>query len=132
MFDLGQAKGVSEREEQGRVVQLFDERGAPMDGVSMTVVGTYSERYRRAAEAKQDRNFRLGRLTPKPAELREQSMQIYAECVIAWEGFLDGGKDLPCNAANVLKVFQAAPWIMEQVTSAMEDHAGFSKASSMS
>lgn len=128
-FDLARAKEVTEREDQGRVVQIVNERGEPIEGVTMTVIGSYSTRYRRAVEARADRKFRLGRV-PKPEELRAETLQMYADCVTEWTGIEDDGKPLACTPANVAKLFGLAPWVYEQVAQAVEDHAGFSAASS--
>lgn len=127
-FDLKKAGEVGAREEDGRVVKLVDETGQPMDGVSVTVVGSYSKRYREAVDTRANRKFRLGKI-PTPAEVRAETLHLYADCVTAWDGFEDGGKPYACTRENVAKVFEAAPWIYEQVAQAVEDHAGFTKAS---
>ena len=127
-FDLGQAQAVAVREEEGRVVELRDEAGEVMQGVTVSVVGSYSKRYRDAVDQRANRKFRLGKL-PTPAEIRLETMQLYADCVIQWEGFEHEGKPWPSTRENIVKVFEAAPWIYEQVAAAVEDHAGFTKAS---
>jgi hypothetical protein len=127
-FDLKKAAEVSTREEEGRAVQLVDETGAPMDGVSITVVGSYSKRYRDAVDSRANRKFRLGKV-PTSADIRAETLHLYADCVVSWDGFVDGGKPYACTRENVVKVFEAAPWIYEQVAQAVEDHAGFTKAS---
>lgn len=132
MFDLTAAKGIIEREDTGKVVELRDEAGRVLDGVSVTVVGTYSTRYRRAIEQRADRRFAEQRRALDPDALRKEALDTVADCVLAWTGIVENGTPLDCTRANVAKLFTLAPWIYEQVAAAMEDHAGFSRASSTS
>lgn len=128
-FDLGKAAEVAVREDEGRTVGLVDETGAPMDGVTVTVVGSYSKRYREAVDARANRKFRLGKV-PTPAEVRAETLHLYADCVTGWAGFEKNGQPHTCTREHVVEVFEKAPWIYEQVAQAVEDHAGFSRASS--
>jgi len=134
-FDLSTAGSVIEREEQGQAVHITDAAGNLLyqdaektKPVTMTVVGTYSRRYKRAMEgrAQQARKRRLSE-----EEAQRDVLEATAECVIAWDGFHDAGKPLECKPSNVVKVLEAAPWIYEQVATAMWDHAGFLRAASL-
>lgn len=129
-FDLDKAPSVIEREDTGRVVELKDEAGRIMDGVTVTVAGTYSKRYRRAMEQRADRRFRDQRRTVDPEAIRQEALEVVADCVLGWSGFVASGVPLDCSRPNVVKVFTVAPWIHEQVAAAMDDHASFSVASS--
>lgn len=133
-FDLGSAPATIEREDEGQVVHLNDEAGEPMyfgdnEPVTVTVTGTYSKRYRRALDAKMARSRK--RRTVDIDEVRRDALEVNAQCVIEWSGFFDSGTPLDCTKANVVKVLEAAPWIKDQIEAAMEDHAGFSRASSL-
>lgn len=133
-FDLGHAKAVADREDVGQVVHLKDESGEPLyvdeartEPVTVTVVGTYSSRYRRALDGKLDRQARNRRADPE--SVKQDSLEVIADCVIAWAGIVNGGVPLDCKRVNVLKLLDVV-WIKEQITAAMEDHAGFFRASS--
>lgn len=136
-FDLSNAKSyaqsVTEREDKGVTVHLRDEKRAPMyDGdqpVTITVAGTYSKRYRRAMEALQDRRMRSP-ATADRESARRDALDVIAACVISWSGFYDGDKPAECNKPNAVKVLEHADWWREQIEAAMEDHAGFTGASS--
>lgn len=138
-FDLSTAGAVIEREDEGQVVHITDQAGVPMmhgeendKPVTMTVVGTYSQKYRRAMESRTDKRFKLGRKSPDPEALRAEALEVVADCVLAWDGFYSAGKALDCNRKNVVQVLTLAPWIHEQIATAMDDHAGFSRATSSS
>lgn len=125
-FDLSHATAVAEREEAGKVVALKDEAGLPYDGVTMTVVGSYSKRYQQAHDAMMRRVQARQNVDDSRADL----IALHAQCVIGWSGFHEHGQALDCTSANVQKVLRAAPWIHNQVIVAIEDHAGFSEGSS--
>lgn len=130
MFDLSTAGSVIQREDQGRVVKLKDEAQVPYDPpVTVTVVGTYSRKYKQAMETRAQA-ARKRRMSDEDAQ--REVLEATAECVIAWEGFSDNGAPMECKPSNVVKVLEKAPWIHEQIAEAMHDHAGFSKAASPS
>ena len=134
-FDLNSEKAAVAREDEGIVVHITNSKGEPMhfgDGqpVTVTVAGTYSKRYRDAERERVDRRFK-GR-QPNIETIRRDALEITADCVLAWSGFFDNGKPLDCIRSNVVKVLDGVPWVREQVEKAMEDHAGFSRASSAS
>ena len=135
MFDLSAEKSKVEREDEGIVVTINDERGETMhfgDGqpVTVRVVGTYSKKYRDAERLRVDRRFKRGGVDPDV--IRKEALELTAECVLEWSGFFDAGKPLDCTRANVVRVLDAVPWVRQQVEVAMEDHAGFSRAPSVS
>jgi hypothetical protein len=135
MFDLGAEKAKAAREDEGIVVQINDERGEPMtygEGLAVTVkvVGTYSKRYRDAERMRVDKRWKSRGVDPDV--IRREALELTAECVLEWAGFFDGGKPLDCSRANVVRVLDAVPWVRQQIEVAMEDHAGFSRAPSVS
>jgi len=131
-FDLGGAAAVVEREDVGRPVHIKNESGELMyvdadTPVTITVVGTYSKRYRKAMDAKAEKRLQQ---RADMDTIREDAMDVTAQCVTEWQGIFHDGAPLECNKANVLRVLKAAPWVREQVETAMDDHAGFFRASS--
>jgi len=136
-FDLGAAKPVAALEDEGQTIEIRDIDGEVMtwtdgDGkahpVTITVAGSYSTRYRRAQEAQITRTMKRRNPQITGEALGKQRLEVVAACVLAWTGFANKGKPLPCDKDNVMFVLEAAPWIREQVEGAMEDHAGFFKA----
>ena len=136
-FDIGgNAKEQVALEDEGVVVHITNANGEPLyfgdkQPVTITVAGTYSKRYREAERAVTSRRFK-GNRTPDIDAIRKEALNLTAECVLAWDGFFDGGKVLECSKANVVKVLDGFPWVLQQVEVAMGDHAGFSRAVSAS
>lgn len=136
-FDLKTAGQVSEREDKGRDIHILDELRRPMffgdppKPVTIRVVGTYSNVYRRAVQAMQDRRLKAASSgAALPSERAE--IELLVECVIGWDGFFHGQKAAECNSENVATVLEKAPWIAAQVERATRDHEGFSESSSAS
>lgn len=128
---LNTGKTVAQREDEGTVVAIRDEAGEKMyqdDGVTpvtITVVGTYSGRYRRLIEGNNDRAWkRAGRMDAE--ESRKASLETIAGCILAWDGFTSGGQPFPLTKANACLLLDQCPWIREQVEKAMTDHSLFS------
>lgn len=132
-FDLQTAAPIAEQEDQGLVVQIRDAFGNPLTftddagehPVTMTVAGTYSNRYRRAREAQTTRQLKRRSTNLTGDLVNSQRIGVVADCVLAWSGFMSGGKPLACDKEHVFQVLKHAPWILEQVESAMEDHEAF-------
>ena len=136
-FDLGAVAPVSDLEDEGTAVHLRDIDDELMyftpDGekeerpVTITVAGSYSKRYRKAQNAHTTRTMKGARRGTRVTgeALQEQMLDLAATCVIAWDGFFDAGKILSCNKENAVRVFQQAPWFLEQVQAAQVDHASF-------
>jgi len=134
-FDLGQAQATVDREDEGIAVHIKDQTGKPMyfgddEPVTWTVVGTYSKRYRKALDASATKLRQ--RKSDDIAALREDALDLVAECSLGWTGFFENGAPLTFSKANALKVLKLAHWIREQIETAMEDHEGFTRLSSES
>jgi hypothetical protein len=133
-FDISGIAPVTDREDSGLVVHLRDESGELMyfgddntQPVTVTVAGTYSKRYRRALDAKIHKASKAR--SRDREEIQHDALDVTAQCVIEWAGFFDGGLPLECTRVHAVRVLGAAVWIKDQVEAAMEDHAGFSRAS---
>jgi hypothetical protein len=128
------AKSVEEREEAGTLVHLKDESGEKQyfdkNGVqapvTIKVAGTYSKRYRRATDANRDRL--LKRRSIDGDQVNEQALATIAACIIEWDGLTAAGQPFPFSKENAMVLLDTCPWIREQVETAMNDHAVFSKA----
>lgn len=128
-MEISTSKSVAEREEEGTTIHLLDEKGdylfeadAP---VTITVVGTYSKTYRRVQNEQRAKNLKGRRAPLTPEQIDARGTEGLAACVLGWQGFTSDGKPFPYSRDNAIALFQAAPWIREQVEEAMGDHAAF-------
>jgi len=125
-LDLSTSKTVSEREGEGRWVDVLDSQGEPYSpGVRMLVAGSYSLHYRKAQDAQRNRLIKQRRTSLTGDAVKQQQLELTAACVLKWEGVLNGGQPEECTRESVARMLDACPWIMRQVEEAMEDHAGF-------
>lgn len=129
-------KTVAQREDEGTTIHVRDENNEKMyqnaeqtTPVTITVVGTYSSRYRRLMEATGDRAWKkAGRMEAE--DNRKSALEIVAGCILEWDGFTTGDEkfEVPYtySKANAVVLLDQCPWIREQVEKAMSDHALFS------
>ena len=129
-----QDKTVEEREDEGVELHVRDEAGEKLYAdtpsgkipVVITVAGTYSKTYRRAAEANRDRAAKSRRMDGDAME--RQGLELVAKCILGWKGFFTDDACTQLYALtkqNAIALLQGAPWIREQVEAAMMDHASF-------
>ena len=130
-LNIAAAKTVAAQEDDGQVVELMDHDGEPLvygaddKPVTVTVVGSYSTRYRQAVDRQRHQMIKRRKVKTSAADLFENQIELEASCVIAWDGIFDGEKAIECNPQNAAEMLTAVPWFREQVQVAMEDHAGF-------
>ena len=129
-MEVTRNRSVAEREDEGTVVQVKDENGDTQEGVTITVAGTYSSRYRRATDAQRERMLKSRRASLTGEQLNRQQLELVAACIISWEGFTAEGKPYPLTKENAVALLDNAPWIREEVESAMGDHSAYFLASS--
>jgi hypothetical protein len=126
--DISNAKSVAEQEEEGTVVHVKDASGElAYNGdkpVTITVMGTYSTTYRKAVSSNRDKWLKR-RQTLDGDSLDKQAIETTAACVKSWDGFTSGTDPYPATKANVIALLENAPWIREQVETAMGDHQLF-------
>jgi len=130
-MEIGNSRSVAEREEEGNEIEVRDVARVVEEGVTITVVGTYSATYRKAQNQNRDK-FLKQRGNVDSEMIEKQSVETTARCIKAWRGFTSNGVDFPCNRENAIAMLTNAPWIREQVEEAMNDHAGFFPKSSAS
>jgi hypothetical protein len=133
-FDIGSKRGVvTAREDDGVEVHVRDELGeyqfyeenGEQKPVVICMAGTYSSVYRKALAKQRDRAMKQRRASVSGEELHKRQLELIAECVLWWKGFVDGGKPYPHNVTNAVALFEVAPWIREDCESAMGDHESF-------
>tara|TARA_B100000749_G_C18377699_1_gene444601 strand:- start:636 stop:1070 length:435 start_codon:yes stop_codon:yes gene_type:complete len=131
-FDISKEKEAGKSEDAGTFVHICDLNDVPMyytdaEGaeleVGITVAGAHSTRFRNI-EGKQRRR----RLKPRDltgARLHEDSTEKVVHCTLSWQGITDNGEDVRCDAHNVRMIYEACPWVLDQVVEAMNDHTRF-------
>lgn len=138
-FELDDALPVEKMEDKGIEVELLDLNGewitykgdnGTVENVTMKVVGTYSQRYRRAQETQTTKTLRKRSSSNLGRDLGERRVELVASCVLSWNGFFHKGTPIAFGRNNVIKVLEAAPWIREQLENAMENHEAFLKGNS--
>lgn len=131
-MDINAGKSVAQREDEGTTIHLRDETNekqyadeAKTQPVTITVVGTYSSRYRRLSDANRDKMLKQRRTQLDGDQLEEQGLELQAGCILGWDGITANGEPFPYTKANAVALLRAAPWVREQVEAAMNDHASF-------
>ncbi len=135
---LNTGKSVAEREDEGTTFHVRNEQGEKMwadeaetKPVTITVAGTYSNRYRKLTDASNDKAWKkAGRLEAE--DNRKSALEIIAGCILKWDGFTAGSAAFPLNKTNAVVLLDQCPWIREQVEKHMTDHALFTAAASLS
>jgi len=134
-LDITKAAEAAKVEDEGQVVHVRDRDGEPLytdeqQPVTITVAGTYSGKYRQAANRQRDRLVKMRRAKLSGELIEQQQLELMAACVLDWHGFTVDGKPVPCNVENAKQLLASVPWVREQVEEAMNDHEGFSRSSS--
>jgi len=135
--DISNASTVTDREDDGIVVELNDEKNEPAFGpdgktrVTVTVAGTYSKRYRLAQVANR-KTLRKRRFAVDDDTVDDLARAQTAACIIAWDGFMKDGQPYPLTRENALYVLLHMPWVREQIENAMTDHEAFFSKGSVS
>ena len=132
-FNFSELGQVSKKEENGQVVHLrhpgrgllFYENGSGRKPVTITVVGTYSETYRKNERERMD-SIARGKATAGFLDATEQLMSACTD----WDGFIKDGNLVPFDREKLAKVLQAEPWIAEQLYAPARDHERFFSESS--
>jgi hypothetical protein len=134
-MDLSQLKAA--KAEVGSVLQLKHPGSEkPLEGVTITLLGTDSKKYRTALRRKQqasiDRTLRGKKAKLRAEEVEQESLEDLAECTVTWSGGPDlpgvfqlGSEKLECNKENAIRVFTELPWIKEQASEFMADRENF-------
>ena len=136
----GDGQLPADLEEKGREIHLrgLDEEDLyfeDADGkhaITMTIVGTYSHRYRAAEQMMQTRRLKRRKAIMTGEQLVRENNQLLVTCVIGWSGFISKGKPIDCNRTNILKIFELYPHIRLQVQQEVEDHEAFFRNASAS
>jgi hypothetical protein len=128
-IDLAKAGTVKAREDEGQVVHIRDETGdLAFEGetpVTVKIQGSYSAAYRRVEDEQLRRQIKRRLATVTPDQLTANRVELVAACILDWSGFTDGGRPFPCTRENATRLLEVAPWVLNQLAEAQQDHASF-------
>lgn len=134
--NISDNKSVADREDEGTWVNIKNAAGEAQfygpakSPVRWRVAGTYSHTFRKAEAAQRERLMRTRRANLTGEQIRTNAIELEAACVLAWEGMEDKGKAAPLTKDIAFTILNSAPWIRQDVTEAMNDHASFFPTSS--
>tara|TARA_R110000787_G_scaffold1259_1_gene4478 strand:+ start:318 stop:719 length:402 start_codon:yes stop_codon:yes gene_type:complete len=97
--------------------------------MTITIHGPYSKKYKSISHAQQNRRLMKaqrtgGKLNLTAEELESSALDLLVKCVDGWSITL-GGEKPECKEAKVREVFEALPWVREQVDAALGDAQAF-------
>ena len=97
--------------------------------MTITIHGPYSKKYKTISHAQQNRRLMKaqrtgGKLNLTAEELEASALDLLVKCVDGWNITL-GGEQPDCKEAKVREVFEALPWVREQVDAALGDAQAF-------
>ena len=106
-------------------------------GITITVCGTDSETYKKIQRKQLNRRLELSQrsrnkqLAMTAEEIEAESMDVIVACTRSWatgerpEIEFNTDEWLPCTPENVRRVYEALPWMKEQVDQEIGDRANF-------
>jgi len=97
--------------------------------MTITVYGPYSKKYKTISHAQQNRRLMKaqrtgGKLNLTAEEIEASALDLLVKCVSGWNITLSGEQP-DCTEAKVREVFEALPWVREQVDAALGDAQAF-------
>lgn len=131
-FDINQQADAGNIEDEGTFVHLegldekllfFTDSDGQEKPVGILVAGVHSRRYREIEGIQRKRRITKKDLTA--ARAVEDSIEKTAWCSLDWQGFVDGDKPVPFSRENVAAIYRTCPWVLEQVSEAMQEHKRF-------
>lgn len=105
---------------------LRNEDGSEM---TITVHGPYSKKYKAISHAQQNRRLQKaqrtgGKLNLTAEEIEASALDLLVKCVEKWNITI-GGEMPEATEAKVREVFEALPWVREQVDAGLGDTQAF-------
>lgn len=93
-------------------------------GVRITLASPYSPQGKAAQFAVAEFLRKQGEVGV--AEFDAQALKSLVATTVAWDGVVDeADAEVPCNPETVAALYEAAPWVREQVQAAINDRARF-------
>lgn len=124
--------GVMTVKHPGSGMPLKDSAGA---AITITMVGLDSPKHRAALRQLAVRRIKERNAAPEldeaqmVGEIERNGAESVAAAVVSWSGIGIGEDSSPCNTENVLKAFDALPWLKVQCDTFLGQRANFLKAS---
>lgn len=134
-FDLRSVRTVELANEGVEMEITHPGTGAGL-GIYMTVHGEDSENHKRAlakvAQRKEKEQRVRGRTRITPEDIHHSMLITALECTSGWRNFVEDGKPIEFNRANLRRVLTDYWFITEQVNAFLNDRANFIPDSSTS
>lgn len=115
LFDL------SKDADSGFKMTVVDPKTNEPTDASIYVIGSDSKVYR-SAKAKIYR-----KAAREDVDADELSAEVYSNCITGWSGLQDKGEDIEFNHEAALNLLNRLPWLMDQVSFAVETRSNFTK-----
>lgn len=141
-FVIDDQKDQAGLEDEGTLVHVDGADGEPQfymnndqrRPVTIRIAGSHSNRFRRVEEKLRGRKIR-GRAKLTQAQLFEDQLEKVIGCIISWEGFfttrdsngnrLQEPRTVELTPVTARALLKGCPWVLEQLTEAMNDHERF-------
>lgn len=105
---------------------LTDDKGVP---ITITVVGSDSQTFKRAMHAQADRRMaKANRRNMTMQSIEDEGINLLVAATTGWFGIIVDGKAMPFSGDNAHTLYDRFPWIREQVNVFVGDRANFLKA----
>lgn len=129
MADLQQAREQVEAQEQPVAVPIYQPNGEPYEApdgsqCTISVLGSESEKARRADEINARRILRAQRRRLEPEDIRRNQLEKAAALVVDFHGWEENGQPLEFSKDSVRKLL-AFDHILDQVQAGIDGHADF-------
>jgi len=138
-LNIKQQQDLASKEDEGTDVHihgvderpLFYEKDGVETPVTITVVGTNSQRFRQIESRQRRRRLKPKDLTGE--KVHEDAIEKVAFCTLRWEGVIDEHDNvIRCDFENAVMLYSALPHVYSQLLEAMGDHERFFGSSSSS
>ena len=135
-FDMAEMSAALSAEDEGVKVHIrgpddrpmYYRRGEEAAPVTITICGVNSSRYRQEESRIRRRKLRPSKITGEL--VYEDGIEKAAACTLSWEGIVNRGEPVRCDRHNAAEMYKRFPFLLDQVTEAMQDHSLFSSTSS--
>jgi len=138
-FDISAEQAAAALEDSGYDMPVKGINGEPafwknpetgnVEPVTIRVVGANSSRFRAIEKKLRERVLKPKQFTGQA--MYEDSVEKAAACTLGWNGIHDRGNPAPFSVNNAKVLYKKLPFLLNQVTEAMNDHSLFSESSSM-
>lgn len=128
-FDLAEIQAEAKQENVLEILHPVSQIGI---GLKIRIASPDSEKYRKLAQAMRTKIQAMmqrnkGKMPPTEV-IEEESQKVLIGAVLGWEGATWGGQPFECTPDNVKQLFDALPWIKEQVDEYLGNRANFFKS----